>query len=185
MNELLLKAEVALNNLIAEIVEASRINFEDTRDLMKAKQEAVYVMAEIRLETQAEEALTRIEDQDSMDFVKQVTGRFMNNTNYKDAELYAELWSDAYSADRMGREISILVIQAMLDFGLGRDKSEWVYRSKHLRWFFDMTMTVEDAHEKMTSYLFHNGNDVQDDLKTVRLPYTALRVARNTQQYER
>lgn len=66
----------------------------------------------------------------------------------------------------MGRNISIRIIDALLDFGLGRDKAEWVYRSKHLRWFFDRNheITEEVAYSLMTKYLQENSNGVLQDL---------------------
>jgi hypothetical protein len=81
----------------------------------------------------------------------------------------AEDWSDAYRADYNGREVSIEIIRAMLNWGMTEDQSEWVYYSKHLRWFFDFNDDkVDKAHsfEKFTEYLSKNRNNVLEDIKT-------------------
>jgi uncharacterized protein YdaT len=81
----------------------------------------------------------------------------------------AEKWSDAYRADFNGREVSIEIIKAMLDFGLTENQAAWVYRSKHLRWFFDSNSDCVHktvAKEKFSLYLESNRNDILEDIKT-------------------
>jgi hypothetical protein len=50
-NELLKKAELAINNLLAEIFEASNSHFEDPRALLETAQNARKILVEIRRAT--------------------------------------------------------------------------------------------------------------------------------------
>lgn len=72
----------------------------------------------------------------------------------------AEQWSDAYSADRCGREVSIGVIAALFQMGFNIDDAREVYFSKHLRWFFDYhgdDVQPKQAKELFIAYLSKRG----------------------------
>ncbi len=70
------------------------------------------------------------------------------------------------------------LIKAMLAFGLSVEQAEWVYRAKHLRWFFDRhegeiersSNFLEKAYKLMTQYLKKNENSVMDSLKHPNWP---------------
>jgi hypothetical protein len=53
-NELLQKAEQTINNLLVEIFEAARVNFEDPRALLEAAQNSRKILGEIRRATPLE-----------------------------------------------------------------------------------------------------------------------------------
>jgi hypothetical protein len=82
----------------------------------------------------------------------------MNNSKLNDL---AEQWSGAYRGDHNGREISIKIIHALLEFGFTEWEAEQIYRSKNLRWFFDSQnddVSPTKAFELFTEYLRKNLN---------------------------
>ena len=89
----------------------------------------------------------------------------VSNSENKTAAEYAEEWSGAYSADRCGREVSEAIIKVLLKHFSPRD-SERIYRSKHLRWFFDghKSTDVKKIKKEFANYIFNNGNNVCEDV---------------------
>ena len=80
----------------------------------------------------------------------------------------AENWSEAYRGDYNGREVSEQIILAMFDAGYTEQEVEWIYRSKHIRWFFDWqgdNVAKSEAYDLFTTYLTKGRNGVKRDVK--------------------
>ncbi len=78
-------------------------------------------------------------------------------------------WCDAYRGDYNGREVSIELITALIDFGFTEWEAEQVYRSKFLRWFFDSEddhVFKHSAHGLFTKFLTKNLENIREMFKT-------------------
>ena len=75
-----------------------------------------------------------------------------------DALRLAECWSDAYSADRLGRTGSVAIIQVMFEHKISLADAKDIYYSKWIRWFCDRVegsskLTTKKIKEEFTKYL--------------------------------
>src|SRR5205085_631167 len=83
------------------------------------------------------------------------------------AILGAYNWGTAYHACHISDKVDIEIIAALYQFGYSDTEAEWIFRSKHLRWFYDQNndkVTVADAHEKFTKYLRAGDNYLNRDI---------------------
>lgn len=73
----------------------------------------------------------------------------------------------AYSYERMGYMIAEALLAEMEALGLSDKAAEWLFRSKHMRWFLDMygSEIAMLAGKKLKAYLKENKNHVMTDLK--------------------
>lgn len=81
----------------------------------------------------------------------------------------AQQWSGAYRGDYLGRPVSIEIIRALLAFGFTEWEAEQVYRSKHIRWFFDGNgdrVAKTKAFHLFTKYLKRNIDHIRLMFKT-------------------
>ena len=83
----------------------------------------------------------------------------MNKLTKCELNNFADKWSNAYRGDYNGREVSIEIIRSLFNYGFTEFEAEEIYRSKHLRWFFDSqggNVKKKDAALLFTKYLNRN-----------------------------
>jgi hypothetical protein len=83
----------------------------------------------------------------------------------------AHNWSGAYRAGHISTEVDIEIIAAIYEAGYSDTEAEWIFRSKHLRWFYDEhgdMMSEAKASAEFTKYIKDNGNGLKRDIDALR-----------------
>jgi len=77
---------------------------------------------------------------------------------------------DAYSYQRIGYEVGDALLEAAAENGLTDEEAEWLFRSKHTRWFMDELgpKISTQAKRLFDQYIKGNRNKVQADIAQLR-----------------